>query len=284
MAAPPSNLQTDPVASSESVLRAIKVGRQLTLLDTVIIILASCSIVIFVFTIGAKFLHQDTFDKLPDFIKNSYTALWSAGVVAGGALVGSVIDALSTRESTKGSFILYIMGTTILLMALIVGTIELARSVDDPRFIVPSGATEVSVTSNTARPVHFYMQNRFNVGNQARIQGTYEVKDGELTGQVLNSEIEPFPQGAVAPSTQMTSISIHICYLGAQNHLPVFTQTPQFPIDSNREVISTTANMQQPFPIPDFKFKIDVANLTYVSPPYLCAFVDGQQNFHLTYY
>jgi antirestriction factor ArdC-like protein len=176
------------------------------------------------------------------------------------------------------------LGLTILLMALIVGTIELARSVDEPRFVVPSGATAVSVTTNTSRPVHFYMQNRFSVGNQARIQGTYEVKDGELTGQVSNSEIEPFPQGAVAPSTQMTSISIHVCYLGAQNHLPVFTQAPQFPIDSNRKLISTTANMQQPFPIPDFGFKIDVANLSYVSPPYLCAFVDGQQNFHLTYY
>ena len=97
-------------------------GRQLTLLDTMIVILTSCSIIIFIFTIGAKFLGRDTFDKLPDFLKDLYSALWSAGIVASGALAGSVLDTLSKRESTKTSFITYIMITTILIMALIVGT------------------------------------------------------------------------------------------------------------------------------------------------------------------
>jgi hypothetical protein len=284
MATQPSEMQSALPRSNalppESSIRA----RELTLLDTIIIILTSCSLVIFVFTIGAKFLHQDTFDKLPDFIKNSYSALWSAGVVAGGALVGSVIDALAKRESSKQSFILYIMVTTLLIMTLIVGTIELARSIDEPRFAAPSGAATIAIAGNTSRPISFYLNHSNNFGYPARIQGRYETKDGELSGEVLNSELEPVTPSIVAPTLQITSISIHVCYFGVQNHLPIFSQEPQFPTASNSQTISTMANMQQPFSIPNFKFKIDVTHVNSLAPPYLCAFVDGQQNFHVTYY
>jgi hypothetical protein len=284
MVSQPSEIQSAPPSSNAPPTGVMIRARELTLLDTIIIILTSCSLVIFVFTIGAKFLHQDTFDKLPDFIKNSYSALWSAGVVAGGALVGSVIDALAKRESTKRSFILYIMVTTLLIMALIVVTIELARSIDEPRFVAPSGAATIAITANTSRPISFYLNHSNNFGYPARIQGTYETKDGEVAGEVLNSELEPVSQSIVAPSLQITSISIHVCYFGVQNHMPIFSQEPQFPTDSNRQIISTMANMQQPFSIPNFKFKIDVTHVSSLAPPYLCAFVDGQQNFHATYY
>jgi len=240
--------------------------------------------VIFVFTIGAKFLGRDTFDKLPDFLKNSYSALWSAGAVAGGALVGSVIDALSKRESNKGSFILYIMGTAILIMILIVGTVELSRSIDEPRFTVPAGATAIP-TSNTSSPLSFYLQNHVDFGNQAHIRGTYQIKDGLLTGEVVDSELEPVPPGVMPANLPLTQIRVHVCYFGAENHIPLNLLVPKLPDDSNREPISTNSNMQQPFPIPNFKFKIDINHLSYVAPPYLCAFVDTQQSYyHLTYY
>ena len=263
--------------------RHFNLGHQLSLLDTVIIILTACSIVIFVFTIGAKFLKQDTFDKLPEFLKNSYSALWSAGVVAGGALAGSVVDALSKRESTKGSFILYIMATTLMIMVLIIGTVELSRSIEGPRFTVPPGATALSVTSNTSKPVSFYLQNRMNAGNPGRIRGTYQIKDGELTGDVVDSELEPLI-GVTPSAVPLTSISVHVCYYAVQNGVPVFAFVPQFPVDSDREAISAMTNMQQPFQIPKFKFQIDVKHLDYIAPPYLCAFVDGQSNYHLSYY
>jgi hypothetical protein len=198
-----------------------------------------------------------------------------------------VIDALSkTRESTKGSFILYIMGTTILIMILIIGTIELSQRVDDPRFVAPSGATVISINSNTSSPVTFYLQNHANSGNQGRIQGTYQIKDGILTGEVANSELEPDPRG-VLPSAPLTSISVHVCYFGVQNHLPIFGQVPQFPVPSNFKAITAMENMQQPFSIPAFTFAIDIkhADISYVAPPYLCAFVDGPNAFpHMVYY
>jgi hypothetical protein len=258
-------------------------GHQFSLLDTVIILLIACSIVIFVFTIGAKFLGRDTFDKLPDFLKDSYSALWSAGVVAGGALVGSVIDALSKRESTRASFITYVFVTTLLLMVLIVGTVGLSRAVEGPQFAVPNGATGLKLTPNTSGPVSFYLQNRLIGGNQARIRGSYQLKDGELTGEVVDSELEP-ATGAAVQAIELTSISIHVCYLAVRNGLPVSTQRPEFPTGSNREAISVPMNMQQAYQIPTFKFRIDVRRIDNIAPSYLCAFVDGQQNMHMIFF
>ena len=258
-------------------------GHSLSLLDTLIIILTSCSVVIFVFTIGAKFLGRDTFDKLPDFLKDSYSALWSAGAVAGGALVGSVVDSLSKRESTRASFIVYIMATTLMIMALIVGTVELSRIVEGPQFSVPNGASSLDFRANTAAPVDFYLQNRLGGGNQARIRGSYQIRDGELSGEVSEAELDPVLVGA-APSLHLYSISIHVCFLAVRNGYPVSTQTPEFPTASNREKIDTLADIQQPYPVPAFSFRIEVAHIDNVAPAYLCAFVDGEHNVHLSYF
>src|SRR5579872_5240058 len=208
--------------------------RQLSLLDTVIIVLISCSIVIFVFTIGAKFLGRDTFDKLPDFLKDSYSALWSAGVVAGGALAGSVVDALSKRESTKASFFTYITAMTLIIMALIVGTVELSRAIEGPQFTAPPGATAIDLKTATARPVDFYLQDRLG-GAPARIRGSYQIKDGRLEAQVTEAELEPVTMPPFPPpGLRLTSFSVHVCYLAVRNGFPFFTQRPEFPTASNR--------------------------------------------------
>jgi len=249
------------------------------LLDAVIIILTSCSILIFVFTIGAKFLGRDTFDKLPDFIKDSYSALWSAGAVAGGALAGSVVDALSRRESTKSNFVVYILVTTLLIMALIVGTIELSRSIEGPQFAVPTGATPIRVSKSTQQPVDFYLQNKLS-GNPVRVRGSFEIKNGRLTGQVTESELDPM-QGPGAPNVRLTTISIHVCFLAVRNGFPILTQLPEFPTEANREKISAMANLQTPYEIPEFKFSIPIEHIDNIAPPYLCAFIDGEQNAQL---
>jgi hypothetical protein len=245
-----------------------------------IIILASCSLVIFVFTIGAKFLGRDTFDKLPDFLKDSYKALWSAGVVAGGALVGSVADALSRRESTKENFLFYIMGTTLAIMILIVGTIELTKTTEPPQFSVPVGAKAIDIRENTSKPVDFFLQYRGFGGNPVRILGSYEVKAGTLFGNVSGSELDPMVTAAPA-NVHLSAISIHVCYLANRNGMPTFAQSPELPTSSNREAISTAANISVPYKIPDFKFSIDVAHIDNIGPPYICGYIDGEPNARL---
>ena len=262
---------------------ADKPDRQpLTLLDTMIVILISCSILIFVFTIGAKFLGRDTFDKLPDFLKDSYSALWSAGVVAGGALVGAVVDTLSKRPSTKTSFIAYVMLVTFLIMALIVGTVELSKAIEGPQFSVPTGATEVKLTADTDGPVNFYLQNRLLGGNQARIGGSYEIKGGQLTGEITEAEL--LPVMGPAPPMALDSISIHVCYLAVRNGYPMATQRPEFPLASNRQAIATMMNLQQPYPIPAFTFKIDISRVDNIAPAYLCAYVGGPATPPMSFY
>jgi hypothetical protein len=258
----------------------------LSLLDAVIVILTSCSILIFVFTIGAKFLGQATFDKLPEFIKDSYSAIWSAGVVAGGALVGSVVDALSKEPSTKANFIVYILGTTILIMALIVGIVELSRNIEGPQFLVPMGATAIDLRRDSTQPMEFYLQNRLGFGNQVRISGTYTLKEGQLAGSITNSEVDPVygaTPGAAA-AIKLNSLSIHVCYLAVRNGAPTYTQAPAFPTSSNSQGISTMMNIGSPYKIPNFSFSISIRNLDNIAPPYLCAFIDGDLNSHMTYF
>jgi len=254
-----------------------------------IIILISCSIIIFTFTIAAKFLGRDTFDRLPDFLKDSYSALWSAGAVAGGALVASVIDSLSKYPSTKTGFIAYVMITTLLIMTLIVGTVYLSKLTETPQFAVPNGATSIAINADTDGPVKFYLQNRLFGGNPANIIGHYEIKNGELTGEIDEAELMPATPvgpmtGPLPPPLPLTWMSIHICYLSIQNGNPSQARRPEIPESSNRVEISTTTDIQTIYHIPKFGFKISVKHVDNITPVYLCAFIGGAIPGGMIYY
>ena len=203
----------------------------------------------------------------------------SAGIVAGGALVGSVVDALSRRESTKTNFLFYILGTTVAIMILIVGTIELTKSTEPPQFSVPIGAKAIDIHENTRKPIDFFLQNKGFGGNPAQILGSYEVKDGALFGNVSGSELDPM----IGPpaNVHLSTISIHVCYLSNRNGIPTIAQSPELPTNANRETISTAANITTPYKIPDFKFSIDIAHIDNIGPPYLCAIIYGEPNARL---
>lgn len=91
-------------------------------------------------------------------------------------------------------------------------------------------------------------------------------------------------QPANAASLELKSISLYVCYLTVQNKIPVPTQRPDFPTKDNREAITTTMNMVQPYPIPNFRFIVDIKAIDNIAPPYLCAIVDGDNFVHLYYY
>jgi hypothetical protein len=270
---------------SSNVERTTRRGRSLSLLETVIVLLMSCSIVIFVFTIGAKFLGRDTFDKLPDFLKDSYSAMWSAGVIAGGGFVGAVAKAFTKSERESANFTLHIVGTTTLIMVLVFATVAVSRSTEGPQFAVPMGARSIQLRKDSPKPIEFSLQNRSGGGVQARIKGEYQIKGGVLTGKVLDSELEPMfgVPTPWPPPAALNSVSIHACYLAVRNGYPVSTQEPELPMATNRQTIETMTNLRAPYRIPDFEFTFELTHLDAISPPYLCGIVEGV-NWRMTFY
>jgi hypothetical protein len=129
------------------------------------------------------------------------------------------------------------------------------------------------------------LQNKLGFGNQVRISGTYRIKDGQLTGSVSNSEVDPIVGLAPGGSPfKLTSISVHVCYLAVRGGAPIYTQVPEFPTATNGEKIATTTNIASSYPIPNFQFVIPARKMDSIAPPYLCAFIDGEPNIHMTYY
>lgn len=252
--------------------------RTFTLLDTVIVFLISCSLVIFVFSIAARFLGQDTFNRLPEYIRNSYAALWSAGVVAGGTLVGAVVDSLSKQTSTKGNFIAWVFLTTLLLMALIGGVIGLSKTLDRPLFTVPYGATPLDIANGNVENSTFHMQNPFGYP-RARLQGTYSIRNYILTGRLSDSELIPAPSmPGFNPTPLFDSIAVHVCYLAAENGMPVLKFRPALPGPQNSETLNVHWNNSAPVAIPNFKFVINVHHIISIAPPYLCAILSGSSS------
>lgn len=103
----------------------IKVTRQNTssapgFLDSIIILLVSAALIIFLLWATSRTLGVDAFEHLPSWLENSYHAIWTA-IASGAAGIGLAIVQVLTRkaENPRPNYLLYILGTTVLLLLLI---------------------------------------------------------------------------------------------------------------------------------------------------------------------
>jgi hypothetical protein len=68
------------------------------LIDVFIVLALAGAIDIFIFAMATQFINNPVFDKLPSFITDAYSAIWSSAV-AGAAGVGAAIAKVLTRKS-----------------------------------------------------------------------------------------------------------------------------------------------------------------------------------------
>jgi hypothetical protein len=92
------------------------------LIDAFIILLLAAAIDIFVFAMATQFINSPIFQKLPGFITDAYSAIWSS-IVAGGAGIGAAILKALTRPagSQTPNYLFYAVFTALGLIFVILG-------------------------------------------------------------------------------------------------------------------------------------------------------------------
>src|SRR5690349_11699482 len=96
------------------------------LLEATIVLMFSVALVILVVTITGKFLGDDNFERLPDFIRDSYHALYSLLAFGG---IGSLMALFQSRKgggTQAWQYLLYTLGASLFLFGLIWGAVALA--------------------------------------------------------------------------------------------------------------------------------------------------------------
>jgi hypothetical protein len=89
-------------------------------LDSIIIILVSAGLVLFLLWATSRTQHITAFEQLPDWLKDSYHAVW-ASAVSGATGIGLAIVRVFTRkpEDPRPNYLLWIMVVTVILLILI---------------------------------------------------------------------------------------------------------------------------------------------------------------------
>lgn len=260
-------------------------GGPISLLESVIVALTSCSLVLFIFTIGARLMGDSTFDNLPEFLKDSYSAIWSAGAVAGGALVGSVIDTFSKREGSRANFFLYILTTTIVVIVLSWATMAVSRSMERPKFTVPYGAQAIDLSAPSGVSTSFLLLNRNFGFFNGPIKGEFTLQNGVVRGKVSDSVIQFYKQMSGTfqnqPRMNLQSVSLHACYSIADKGAISTERIPNNRTSKNGEKVVVDSNNFEPQKIPDFEFEFEFKGVpsSAISPPYICAVAEFDNSY-----
>jgi len=81
------------------------------LIDSLIVILVSSAVVIFLFWVASRSLNIDTFEVLPDFITKSFAGIW-ASAASGATGVGlAIYKGLTRSDQPRPNYLLWIGGT-----------------------------------------------------------------------------------------------------------------------------------------------------------------------------
>ncbi len=91
------------------------------LIDAFIVITLAGAINIFLFWLATQFTDNPVFQKLPSFITDTYTAIWTSAV-SGVAGVGAAIGKVLTRKpgAQTPNYLFYVLGTAVLFFVLVI--------------------------------------------------------------------------------------------------------------------------------------------------------------------
>jgi hypothetical protein len=105
-------------------------------LDSIIIILASAALVIFLLWAASRTIGVEAFENLPGWLRESYHAVWTS-IVTGAAGIGLAILKVLTRkpEDPRPNYLLVIGITTVVMLVLISILPKLFKQRDDGKHV-----------------------------------------------------------------------------------------------------------------------------------------------------
>lgn len=250
---------------------------KLDLLDTVLILFVSCAVVMFLFWISARFLNRDNFERLPGFITDSYSALWSAGISGGVGIGGALAKYFFEKEKSSANFLSSVFMTVLLLISSVIGIVFLTIfSVPlRPPVIPPPFHAEVLDVSRPHPPRDFAIYTP-NLGSPFRLfmNGTISVQEDVIRINVVSWRLDSPPDYIFPPQERPATISVALCKIGhADPSQSAFF--PSFPGPNNSRSLPS---LSAPFNEAGINYEFFIRNNIEVkqSRVFLCGFLNTQ--------
>ncbi len=102
------------------------------LTSSLVVLLVSTAIVIFIFWIASQFLQVPSFQKLPDFISGTYKGFWSTAVTGGAGIGLAIVRAFTHRNEPHPDYLNLILKVTAVLLAAVILIIFLPAMAPKP--------------------------------------------------------------------------------------------------------------------------------------------------------
>jgi F0F1-type ATP synthase membrane subunit c/vacuolar-type H+-ATPase subunit K len=143
------------------------------LIDAFIIVVIAAAIDIFAFSMATQFINNPAFQKLPSFITDAYTAMWTS-VVGGAAGIGAAALKAFTRKPGQQTpnYLLYVLLTALGLLVVIVGLAFVATKLSPVQAKAPETVVTYRICSGeyerACLPHDIYQYCGFDVNAWAR--------------------------------------------------------------------------------------------------------------------
>lgn len=232
------------------------------LIDVFLILLLSAAITLFVFWIASQSANNPVFAQLPPYIATAFSSIWASAATGTAGIGLVIIKALSNNTRPTPNYLLYILATTALIFisVLILGNIFNSKS-DSTPIDPPYGATLID-TTDTSDTRDLDLVSHDNVFQGLELKGTYNIKDGKISGKVTGGTYRTYP--AFVPPMNLRQISVQLCYIhkiqgvqGFEGKIGMQNFPPE-PKASNSIDIDISLDRDKSYDLPSFDFKFNL--------------------------
>jgi hypothetical protein len=235
------------------------------LTETLIVLLLSAAITMFVFWIASVRLGQENFPNVPQIFKSVWASLTAGGV----GVVGAIAKAFNTPRRDHPNYLLYI-GITTVLMLIPIAAIIYHGDHTDPR--LPSGAHLIITNGESTR---FQLEDAQPMqAVSVVLKGSYKTEGQRLEGSLTSGILRT--NGTPANPVHVSKIVFSSCSQGGA--MPIYYppyQTMNATID-----VDLTLSPNEKLDVPPGSFHFDLPNNAILSQSWLCATLIGEPNFN----
>jgi hypothetical protein len=247
-----------------------KPSPKLDLTETLIVLLLSAAITMFVFWIGSIYLGQERFRNVPEIFKSVWTSLATGAVGVAGAITKSF---LSHRKDYP-NYLLYIGVTTMLMLIPIAAIIyegerSMAVRLEPPygTHAIITGGQNADFVLNDAQP---------NPALRVTLSGSYRVEGQVLRGRLTSGTIRT--NNAPNAPVHVDKIVFRSCFLNQTGSLVSFYP----PQPANSEIIDVDLQIapSENLAVPPGTFSFQLPEKAILAQSWFCATLIGDPNFN----
>ncbi len=249
-----------------------------TLVDALIILFVSASLVLFLFWLATRLGNFPVLETLPSYISDAFRSIWTSAATGTVGIGLAIYRALVNRDSPRPHYLLWILLTTLVLSGLTLAFAQvLYQRGPVTTLVLPSDIQMLTLDPRSNRPAEVKQQtlrihNYSNMGVAFSLEGEYSVADARIEGTIRRSQarLNELGNSAGAPA-RVAGIGVSLCRVILDGKREAYDVLPAQPNSATFIPIERTLVPGNLYDFPSMKFRIDVPPEISSDRWWLCA-------------